>query len=79
MRRLGLMLWLLRVVLPAVLAHWAGRVGHALRPWAGRPDDRRQHEPPVAALLEALRWSTLISMLLVLLITLEILRLVLRW
>jgi hypothetical protein len=79
MRRLGLMFWLLRVALPAILAHWAGRIGHALRLGAGSPDDRQQHEDSVAALLAALRWSTIISTLLLLLIIVEVLRLVSRW
>lgn len=78
MRRVGLALWLLRVALPAIVMYWSVRMMRALRFRGDEPIHSQRREDPVTALIKALGWSTAVSMLLLLLLILDILRIIAR-
>ena len=84
MRRLGMVLWLLRVVLPAVAAYQFGRLRRSMGRWMGIGNDRPagSHRPEYDELLVALivtaRVSIAVSIVLMLLMVLVAVRLLLR-
>lgn len=78
MRRVGLAFWLLRVALPAIVTHWFARAIQVLRLRVDGLARQQRHEDPMTVLIKALGWSNIASMLLVLLLVLEILRIIAR-
>jgi hypothetical protein len=75
MRHVGLAFWLLRVVLPAAVARWSGRIRQAL--WwrvSAQPIRHDGVEHPVALLMQAAARANATSIILVLLILMLVLR-----
>jgi hypothetical protein len=78
MRRVGLAFWLLRVVLPTIVAYWSVRAARALLSQFDSLRELRLDDDPVIALIRAVGWSNAASTILLVLIILEALRLLAR-